>query len=145
MKLLAKMIALVATNFENTLDKQGRPYFEHCYHVMQTCGLTDENSLCIALGHDLLEDVPHITYEFLKNEFNLEIAEGINCLTHKMGDYFDYVKIIPLYPHVGKKCTEIKKADLKHNLDVSRLPGLSKKYIDRMEKYMRAYTYLKNI
>ena len=33
----------------------------------------------------------------------------------------------------------------KHNLDVSRLPGLSKKYIDRMEKYMRAYTYLKNI
>ena len=56
MKLLAKMLALVATEFKNKQDRQGKPYFFHCFHVMQTCGLTDENSLCIALGHDLIED-----------------------------------------------------------------------------------------
>jgi (p)ppGpp synthase/HD superfamily hydrolase len=145
MKLLAKMYALVAESFKDVTDKQGRPYFEHCLHVMQTCGLTDENSLCIALGHDLIEDIPHCNYFFLKEEFNDEIAEGINCLTHKMGDYFDYVKTIPLNPIVGKKCTAIKKADLRHNMDASRLHGLTKKDFDRMEKYMRAYTYLKSI
>jgi len=43
---LAKMLALVATKFKNKQDRQGKPYFLHCIHVMQTCGLEDENSLC---------------------------------------------------------------------------------------------------
>ena len=40
---LAKMLALVATKFKNKQDRQGKPYFLHCIHVMQTCGLEDEN------------------------------------------------------------------------------------------------------
>lgn len=144
MKLLAKMLALVATEFKNKQDRQGKPYFFHCFHVMQTCGLTDENSLCIALGHDLIENT-NITFEYLMEEFNAEIANGINCLTHKLGHYDDYIKTISVYPFVGEKCTKIKLADLRHNMDASRLKGLTKKDFDRMEKYMRAYTYLSKI
>ncbi len=144
MLLLSKMLALVATEFKNKQDRQGKPYFLHCFHVMQTCGLEDENSLCIALGHDLIEDT-EITFDYLAKEFNSDIANGINCLTHKIGDYNDYVKTIPVYPFVGIKCTKIKLADLKHNMDASRLKGLTKKDFDRMEKYMIAYTYLSKI
>ena len=144
MLLLSKMLALVATEFKNKQDRQGKPYFLHCFHVMQTCGLEDENSLCIALGHDLIEDT-EITFDYLAKEFNSDIANRINCLTHKIGDYNDYVKTIPVYPFVGIKCTKIKLADLKHNMDASRLKGLTKKDFDRMEKYMIAYTYLSKI
>ncbi len=141
MKLLAKMLALVATKFQDKLDRQSKPYFLHCLHVMQTCGLKDENSLCIAIGHDILEDCPEITYEFLKNEFNPIIALGIDRLTKRSDDYDRYIKEVAMFPEI----VPIKLADLRHNMDASRLKGLTKKDIDRMEKYMRAYTYLSKI
>ena len=144
MKLLSKMYALVATEFQNKIDREGRPYFEHCLHVMQTCGLNDENSLCIALGHDLLEDTD-IAFEYLLKEFNSTIANGINCLTHKIGNYEDYIKTIPTYPFVNKQCIKIKLADLKHNMNISRLKVLTDKDFDRMKKYIKAYDYLSNI
>lgn len=141
MKLLSKMYALVAESFKDVTDKQGRPYFEHCLHVMQTCGLTDENSLCIAIAHDILEDCPQIDYDYINTNFNRNIAEGISILTHKGESYDEYIKLISFSPHL----IPIKLADLRHNMDASRLKGLSKKDFDRMEKYMRAYTYLSKI
>ena len=92
MKLLAKMLALVATEFKDRQDKQGKPYFLHCLHVMQTCGLKDENSLCIALGHDLVEDT-NITVRYLEENFNEEIAMGIKVLTKPIYEnYDDYIR-----------------------------------------------------
>lgn len=146
MKLLAKMLALVATKFENVLDKQGQPYFLHCLHVMQTCGLTDENSLCIAVGHDLVEDTD-VTVDYLTREFNFDIAAGIECLTFISSPeytYEDYIKFIGNLPK-EHKIANIKLADLRHNMDASRLRGLTKKDFDRMEKYMKAYIYLKSV
>ena len=142
MKLLAKMLALVATKFEQSLDKQGQPYMLHCLHVMNTCGLEDEISKCIALGHDLVEDTD-VTYDFLVKEFNYEIAAGINNLTCD-GDYDTYIRHLALFSKSMPHLIKIKLADLRHNMDASRLKGLSKKDFDRMEKYMRSYTYLKS-
>lgn len=144
MKLLSKMYALVATEFQYKVDKEGRPYFEHCLHVMQICDLNDENSLCIALGHDLLEDTD-ITFEYLLKEFNSTIANGINCLTRKTDDYEDYIRTIPTYPFVNKQCIKIKLADLKHNMNISRLKVLTDTDFTRMKKYIKAYNYLSNI
>lgn len=141
MKLLAKMLALVATKFEHKLDRQGKPYTLHCLHVMQTCGLTDENSLCIALGHDLIEDTD-VTIRYIEENFNEEIAIGISVLTKSVNqNYDDYISFISVHSSISP----IKLADLKHNMDASRLKGLTKKDFDRMEKYMRAYTYLSKI
>jgi guanosine-3',5'-bis(diphosphate) 3'-pyrophosphohydrolase len=141
MKLLAKMLALVATKFEHKEDKQGKPYFEHCNHVKNTCGLTDENSLCIALGHDLVEDTD-VTVKYLEENFNEEIAMGISVLTKPTNQtYDDYIKFVSNHHSI----VPIKLADLRHNMDASRLKGLTKKDFDRMEKYMRAYTYLSKI
>ena len=146
MKLLAKMLALVAKKFQDKLDRQGKPYFLHCLHVMQTCGLEDENSLCIAVGHDLLEDIESVTLDFLYQEFNPIIANGINSLTHeKEQSYEDYIKEIGFssmaYPYLAK----IKLADLKHNMDASRLKSITAKDQERMIKYMKAYQYLQKV
>ena len=141
MKLLAKMLALVATKFQDEVDRQDKPYFLHCLHVMQTCGLKDENSLCIALGHDLVEDTD-VTVKYLEENFNEEIAMGISVLTKPTNQtYDDYIKFVSNHHSI----VPIKLADLRHNMDASRLKGLTKKDFDRMEKYMRAYTYLSKI
>lgn len=147
MKLLAKMIALVATKFEGVLDKQGVPYFDHCYHVMKTSGVTEENHLCIALGHDLVEDTD-VTLHYLHKEFNATIAGGIDLLTHYPSiSYEDQIKRIANCSFDtavtdDNVIAKIKMADLRHNMDASRLKDLTKKDFDRMEKYMRAYKYL---
>ncbi len=141
MKLLSKMIALVATKFNRVVDKQGVPYFQHCYTVMQTCGLKDEASLCIALGHDLIEDTD-VTFDYLYKEFGEEIALGILNLTKcAEEDYEDYIKTVANNPEI----VPIKLADLKHNLEVSRLKGLTKKDFDRVEKYLKSYHYLSKL
>lgn len=135
------MIALVATKFEGVMDKQGVPYFQHCYTVMQTCGLKDEESLCIALGHDLVEDTD-ISVDYLIENFNYRIATGIEVLTKRPDqNYDDYIKRIAGH----KDIVPVKLADLKHNLEVSRLKGLTKKDFDRVEKYLKSYHYLSKL
>lgn len=137
MKKLGKMFALVADKFKDKVDKQGQPYILHCIYVMQNCKLFDEDSLCIALGHDLLEDTD-VTGNYLVDEFGLDIASGISVLTRQKDvDYDSYIKRISSWPNL----IPIKKADLEHNTQVSRLKGLTKKDLDRLEKYHRSYTY----
>ena len=38
----------------------------------------------------------------------------------------------------------VKMADLRHNSDITRLKGLTKKDFKCLEKYAKAYDYLKN-
>lgn len=149
MKLLAKMYALVPQKFEGVFDKQGKPYFEHCLYVMRHCKLEDEDSLCIALGHDLKEDTD-INDAYLLKHFNPRIAGGIDILTHRPEEsYEEYIKRI-LNNNFGstveenKRIIKIKMTDLEHNTHVSRLKGLTEKDFERLEKYHKAYTLLKN-
>jgi hypothetical protein len=65
----------------------------------------------------------------------------LHLLTHnKETPYDEYIKAISVH----KIATEVKKADLEHNSNITRLKGLRKKDIDRLEKYSRAYVYLSN-
>ena len=140
MKELSKMLKLTAEKFADKLDKGGKPYFLHCLRVMNNV-TQNENTMCAALGHDLLEDCPEIdVFELLKMGFNKRIVQLIQILTHhkETETYEDYIKRISL----DATASEIKLADLRDNSDITRLKGLTKKDIDRLEKYHRAYVYL---
>lgn len=39
----------------------------------------------------------------------------------------------------------VKIADLKHNMDITRLPGLNEGDLERLNKYLKSYNYLKDI
>ena len=52
----------------------------------------------------------------------------------------DYIKAISVNPDA----TQIKMRDLEHNSNITRIKGLRKKDLDRIEKYHRAYIYLSN-
>lgn len=140
MKLLAKAIAIASQEFKETLDKGGNPYILHCLRVMDnTQG--DECVKCAAVMHDLVEDT-HWTFEMLTKEGFSDKTVGIlHLLTHqKETPYMDYIKAIS----VNKDATNIKLRDLEDNSNITRLKGLRKKDIERIEKYHLAYTYLNN-
>ena len=139
MKKLALAIAIASEAFKNKTDKGGVPYILHCLFVMNEMPEDDEELRIAAVLHDLVEDTDW-TIERLRIEgFSERVLRIIYLLTHDPSvPYDDYIKNIALDIDAKK----IKKADLRHNSDITRLKGLRKKDFDRLEKYNRSYIYL---
>lgn len=137
---LALAISITATAFENKLDKAGQPYILHCLRVMNnTRG--DECVKCASIMHDLIEDTHYTFADLTKAGFSDKTVGLLHLLTHqKETDYMEYIKAIA----VSDEATEIKMRDLEDNSNITRLKGLGKKDLDRIEKYHRAYLYLSN-
>ena len=140
MSTLAKMHAIVAVAFKDKHDKGGRPYIEHCLRVMEAGRIHGDEVMAAFLAHDLLEDCPEWTPERLREEgFSNMTIRIIVTMTHMKDEPYDeYIKRIALekFPTIGKR------ADLRDNMDVTRLKGLRRKDFERIEKYARSYTYL---
>lgn len=147
MSLLAKAISFAAQSFEHITDKGGHPYILHCIRVMQGLHTEDEELKCIAILHDVIEDIftenPQKGLDLLsKNGFSERVVRALDLLTHRKGvPYDDYIKAIAL----NVDATKVKLSDLKDNSDITRLKGLTKKDFDKMEKYHRSYIYLSKI
>ncbi|MDN3123432.1 hypothetical protein P0E82_14005, partial [Enterococcus faecalis] len=54
---LAKMLKICVEKFDGHFDKAGMPYIFHLLKVMHYVKSDDEELQCIALGHDLVEDI----------------------------------------------------------------------------------------
>ena len=141
--MLDKAIALTAEKFEGKFDKGGQPYILHCLHVMNAvCPNQDDHELmCIAVMHDLIEDADLTLGDLYASGFSQRVVAGVDCMTHRGGeDYMDvYIRRIALNPDARK----IKIQDLDHNSQMMRMKGLREKNFRRIEKYHRAYAYLK--
>ncbi|MDY4655844.1 MAG: GTP pyrophosphokinase [Eubacteriales bacterium] len=124
---------------KDDVDKGGYPYVMHPFFL--AFQMDEENAVCVALLHDVIEDHgDKYSFEKLKEEgFNEEIITALKLLTHdKAVPYMDYVK------EIGKNelARKVKIADLKHNSDASRLNGnASKKY----GLYKQALEYLTSL
>lgn len=140
MKKLALAIAITAKAFEDKLDKGGTPYILHCLHVMNNTE-GDEDVKCAAVMHDLVEDTVFTFEDLLGIGFSEKTVGILKLVTHeKSVPYMDYIKGII----VSEGATRIKCADLEHNSNITRLKGVTEKDLKRVEKYHKAYLYLKN-
>ena len=138
-KLLALALYLVAEAYKDEYDKGGNPMMLHFIYVMNNCG-DDLETKIIAVLHDAAED-GKITLNYLREmNFPESICTALDILWHKEDeDYLNvYIKRIALHT----KCKAVKKADLKHNSDITRLKGVRQKDFERLEKYSKAYLYL---
>ena len=137
--LTNKAMRLAYEAHHGQMDKSGVPYIFHPYHLAEQ--MIDEISTCVALLHDVVEDTP-VTMEELEAEFPREVTEVVRLLTHEEGtDYFDYVRNLRKNP----VAVAVKKADLAHNSDESRLVDRDvpqEKIIRRREKYAKAKAIL---
>ena len=139
-QMLDKAISIAAQAFEGKYDKGGKPYILHCLTVMKAMPEEDDELRCIAVLHDLVEDTPWTLEGLQEAGFSHRVVRGVETLTHDHSvSYDDYIKKIALYNDARK----VKLADLRHNSDIMRMKGLSKRDFDRLEKYHRSYAYLK--
>lgn len=134
---MIKKACLIATEaHKDDFDKGGYPYIMHPYHLAEE--MDDEQSICVALLHDVVEDHgDKYSFEYLAaQDFPAAVINALKLLTHTKGtSYMDYIKALA----PNDIARTVKAADLSHNLTVSRTDGKkSKKY----NLYMEALAYL---
>ena len=123
---------LAAKGHMGQVDKGGHPYILHPTRVMLSCKTVEEKT--VAMMHDLLEDTAYTEDDLREEGFPEKIIEAVVCLTKTEGEeYADYVERICQ----NKLAARVKLADLKDNMDLNRLPGLTPKDFQRLEKYLR--------
>ena len=119
------------------LDKTGLPYIHHPLHL--AAQMTDEVTTCVALLHDVVEDSDMTFEELEKLGFGGEIIDALRLMTHDDDvPYMDYVREIKKNPVAAA----VKRADLMHNSDITRLDVVTDKDIQRVEKYKKALEIL---
>ena len=137
--LTKKAMKIAFEAHKNQSDKNGIPYIYHPVHLAEQ--MDCEDSICVALLHDVVEDTS-MTFEDLEVEgFSGEIIEALKLLTHDDAvPYMEYVKEIKKNPIA----TKVKLADLRHNSDLTRLDEVNEKALKRVEKYKDAIKILEN-
>jgi len=142
--MLAKAIAIASKVFSETNDKGGQPYILHCLRVMNKMDPKDHELMTIAILHDVPEDFPQeysIAY-FSMQGFSDRVLKALALLTHnKSVPYDDYIKAIAS----NRDAVKVKLADLEDNTNITRLKGIGKKDLDRMEKYHRSFLSLSRL
>ncbi len=139
MNALEKALALALKAHAGQKDKAGQPYILHPLRVMLQ--MEDTQTKIVALLHDVLED-SNITLQELKQAgFDPQILEAVDCLTRReQEDYFTYLERVAQ----NKLALSVKIADLKDNLDVTRLKEITPADQQRLNKYLKALTFLQD-
>lgn len=130
---LDRAIELAKQHHKGQTDKAGKPYINHPLRVMNQMKSEDEK--IVAVLHDIVEDT-NISLNDLRNEgFSEEVVSAVECLTKQDGENYDsYIERISFNPLAVK----IKLADLEDNRDLIRLPEVTDKDLERLEKYDKA-------
>lgn len=119
-------------------DKGGSPYILHPIAVARQ--VSGENEKVLALLHDTVEDTD-VTNEEVRKQFGSEIADALDCLTHRDGEsYGEYLSRVM----TNKLAITVKLADLHNNMDLSRIKNPTEKDRKRLEKYKAAESRLMN-
>ena len=135
---LALMLQLCTVGHADQFDKGDNPYAMHPLKVCHYLRTNDFELMCIALGHDLIEDKCKygselITFQMLRDlGLSERVIEGIRCLTKLPGETLrEYIEKVKS----NIDAVLVKLADLRHNSDIRRLKGVTEKDIKRMIKY----------
>lgn len=119
-------------------DKGGHPYIGHPMAVADMVLKPEEK--VVALLHDVVEDTS-VTLQELEKEFPEEVVKAVDLLTKKKGADFSmgkYLKDI----RENEIARQVKLADLKHNMDLSRITNPTRKDLLRLERYKKSKDYL---
>lgn len=140
-KGLGDAIALAAISHRSQVDKGGKPYILHCIRVMQS--LTTEYEQMVGILHDVLEDCPAITPGYLLDiGYPPEVVVALDILNKKnYPRYQFYITQVSNRPLARR----VKIADLRDNLDRSRILNPTEADIARWAKYELALTFLLSV
>jgi guanosine-3',5'-bis(diphosphate) 3'-pyrophosphohydrolase len=139
-EMLDKMLHIAVNAHHGQFDKGGSPYILHTLKVMHYLKSDDEELMCMALGHDVIEDT-NTTYQDLRDAgMSDRVIKGIKALTKQRGQTYEEYKDCVCS---NIDAMRVKMADLRHNSDIRRLKGVTEKDIARIAKYQMFYMELK--
>ena len=139
-EMLDKMLVIVTNAHHGQFDRGGSPYILHPLKVMHYLNSDDAELMCMALGHDVIEDTK-VTYKDLRDAgISERVITGIRALTKVPGETYDEYKEKVF---ACEDAMRVKMADLRHNTDIRRLKGVTEKDIARMAKYHTFYMEIK--
>lgn len=122
---------------EGQVDKGGMPYILHPVHVAEQ--MTDEVSATVALLHDVLEDTDITVDDLRKDDFPEEVIEAVVLLTRDRNvPYPKYIERV----RTNELARRVKLADLRHNLDTSRLNVIDAAARAHVKRYTEALRVL---
>lgn len=136
---LAKAISIATSAHKNQVDKGGKPYIEHPLRIMKH--MATDAARIVAVLHDVIEDSDYSLDHLVAAGFSEEIVQAVEVLTKQEGEsYKNYLRRIKTNPIA----IAVKLADLQDNMDLTRLPTITEKDIERQKKYSKAVSILKN-
>ncbi len=145
---LERAIAIAVSAHAGTVDKAGAPYILHPLRVMLS--VPDTLARIVGVLHDVVEDHGDVWPESRLREFGFgdDVLDALHSVSKRPDEeavkgapyeeslacYLRFVRRAAAHP-VGRR---VKLADLDDNLDITRLPGVSPKDADRLNKYLVA-------
>ena len=139
MSTLEKAISIAAASHSGQLEKNGRPYILHPIRVMMSVVGAGANAQIAAVLHDVVEDTTTTFADLHAAGFSAEILDAIRILTHdKANDYFAYVRAAA----ANAITCAVKRADLRDNMDLSRIPDPQEQDLARIRRYQDALSIL---
>lgn len=137
--LLNKAYAIARKAHKGQVDKAGVDYIEHPVTVASF--VDTEEAQTVALLHDTLEDSDLTAEDLLAAGIPERVVKAVELLTKpRKLSYFRYIERVK----TNELSRKVKLADLKHNADLSRIPVLTEKDYQRLEKYQRAMRFLQD-
>lgn len=133
-----KAMVLAYEAHQGQYDKSGLPYVFHPFHLAEQ--MDTEEAVTAALLHDVVEDTDYTLEDLRSMGFPDTVTDALALLTHDPSvPYMEYVERLKSNPIARS----VKLADLTHNSDLSRLPVVTEKDLERVEKYRKAIKLLK--
>ncbi|VRU22819.1 guanosine polyphosphate pyrophosphohydrolases/synthetases (COG0317) [Streptococcus pneumoniae] len=119
-------------------DRAGIDYIKHPETVASF--VTTDEEKAVAYLHDVIEDTTLTLLDLKKEGFSKNIIEAVDILTKKKGqDYQSYLNLVK----TNELARVVKLADLRHNSDLTRLPLITEKDLERNKKYSSAIRFLR--
>ena len=150
---LEKAIKIAVEAHTGQVDKGGNPYILHPLRVMLS--LDTEEERIVGVLHDVVEDCEGWTWERLREQgCSDEIIEALKSVSktpeeekqfkkmddpnEKLDHYLEFIKRAK-FNKIGRN---VKAADIKDNLDISRIDDITERDIDRLNRYKAALKLL---
>ena len=130
--------------FRDKVDKSGVPYINHLITVEK--GVNSYKERIVALLHDVIEDTNKTGCDLMiELGIPYDLVKSVERLTRDKNEtYSNYIN--RLLNSDDLIALKVKKADLEHNMDLSRITNPTRKDIDRIEKrYKPAYKKVKEV
>ena len=119
------------------LDKGGRPYIEHPIAVAAM--VDTEREKAAALLHDVIEDSGVTAEQLAAKGIDPDVIRAVVALTKTGEPYDQYLERVK----ADAIARPVKIADLRHNMDLSRLgKEPDQRDLERLDKYRKALHYL---